>query len=144
MKAKTTSAKSVCLLVAVLFSPLALSLPSQDDAHNACLSITASRNLDPVIEGIYGRQLYETAINDCMTVIKDADGDPKKAEASAKKLKSIFSKSMWKIVGSPYVSQQEKSMAINMADWHSVVMNSSQRIASDYKSLYWEAKKINQ
>jgi len=132
---------SMLLLMGFSVSFCSYALPSKDDAHAACVSVMARTTLDPVIDGLYGDQLSKIAVRDCIVVVGEADGDPKKAADVARKLKSDFSKSMWQMVGSPYTTQQDKSMALNMEGWHSSVMNKAQVIAGNYKALQEEARR---
>lgn len=134
--------RSVIILSVILFPMHSFALPSKEVAINACSSIVQRMRLDPVISGMHGDDLTKIAINDCLTIIGEADGDPKVAKETATKLKKAFGRSMWDIVGSPYTSQMEKSMAVNIEGWHSRVMNESARIASNYESLNREANNV--
>lgn len=99
----------------------------------------ARTTIDPVIDGLYGDQLANIAVRDCIVVIGEANGDPKRAKEVASTLKKNFSKSMWQMVGSPYSTQQDKSMALNMEGWHTSVLNKAQTIAGNYAELKKEA-----
>ncbi|MDV2861856.1 hypothetical protein [Phytobacter ursingii] len=141
METKKITTFFAALLLIALPSKYSLALPSKDEALAACSSLVKKARLDPVIDSLYGEQLARVAMRDCIITIGESNGDPKKAIEVSKRLKSEFGKSMWALIGSPYVSQTEKSMAVNIDDWHTGIMNNSARIAGDYSELEFEAKK---
>ena len=144
MKTKKITTFFATLLFVALPSKYSLALPSKDDALAACSSLVKKSRLDPVIDSLYGEKLTQVAMRDCIITIGESNGDPKKAKEVSKRLKSEFGRSMWALIGSPYVSQTEKSMAVNMEDWHARVMNNSAIIAGDYGELALEARKGRQ
>lgn len=142
MKIKNLSFISRIILIVAIFPCAALALPSKDDARDACISVMERTTLDPVIAGFYGEQLSNIAVRNCIVVVGEANGDPKRAKEVASKLKKDFGKSMWQMVGSPYATQQEKSMAVTMEGWHSSVMNKAETIAGNYGLLQKEAERL--
>lgn len=142
MKTKSLPFVSLPILVVALLPFTSLALPSKNDARDACVSVMDRTTLDPVIAGFYGDQLANIAVRNCIVVVGEANGDPKRAKEIASKLKKDFGKSMWQMVGSPYATQQEKSMAVTMEGWHSSVMNKAETIAGNYGLLQKEAERL--
>lgn len=134
---------SAWLAIAVISSASAMTADAeaQNAPMMACAAIAsnAMASLDPNIKYIAGDEFSNKAISDCIWLIEEAKGDPKRAEQGYSKLMSHYSDYLNQMMSSPLTDNQTRYVLVVLSKSYQYAMGDASHAASDYKYLRQQA-----